>query len=211
MKIRCKQLCYRYPKGEEEVFSGLNLDVSSGITLLRGYSGSGKSTLLRLIGGLLRPTGGVVEAEGFARLGSKNFLRKQSAFVFQELNLLPMATVQRNVELSCQLAGLPSDVGQEWFEVLGISRYQKTRIDRLSGGQKQRVAVARALAKRPRMLLLDEPTSGLDPDNTKIICEALSLYNERRDAFCIVATHDDRLNSLGHELVDFHRLLSHSK
>lgn len=211
MKISCRDLTYSYPRMPAPVFSGLQLDIEPGVTLLKGYSGSGKSTLLRLIGGLLRPQGGVIEAPDFSQLGSKKFLRVESAFVFQELNLLPLATVRRNLDLGCRLAGIEPSESQQWLERLGIREYERRKVAHLSGGQKQRVAVARALSKRPKMLLLDEPTSGLDPENTAIISQSLSEFAAAKNVFCIVATHDQRLDSLAHDLVDFHLLLSQQK
>jgi len=208
MKITCHQICYTYPGGHRPVLDKIDQSFSPGTTLLKGYSGCGKSTLLRLLGGLIRPTSGHIEAPDFPPLGSKEFLRKDFAMVFQELNLLPLASAERNVSLSCRIAGVPATNGSEWLERLGILEFSKRSVETLSGGQKQRVALARAMAKSPRLLLLDEPTSGLDDKNTEIILSAIRRFSENQDAICVIATHDHRLDPIAHELVDFHRHLS---
>ena len=127
--------------------------------------------------------------------------------VFQELNLLPLASVWRNIELSCRIAGVPAEQGREWLALLGMENYASRIVENLSGGQKQRVAIARAMSKSPALLLLDEPTSGLDDDNTGIILSAITRFSKERDAICVIATHDHRIDPIAHDLVDFHRIL----
>jgi ABC-type lipoprotein export system ATPase subunit len=208
MKIDFQKICYAYPGSRDPVLTDVDLTFLPGTTLLKGYSGCGKSTVLRLLGGLLKPTGGGIEASGFAPLGTRQFLRRDFSMVFQELNLLPLASVARNLELSCRIAGVPDSNSREWLGRLGISELAKRPVESLSGGQKQRVAIARAMAKSPRLLLLDEPTSGLDDKNTDLIINAIQSFTEKRDAICVIASHDHRLDPIAHELVDFHRLLS---
>ena len=207
MNITCHELGYTYPGAKTPVLDGLNLVIRPGITLLKGYSGCGKSTLLRLLGGLLRPSAGRIEAPHLPDPGSRDFLRKSFAMVFQELNLLPLASVWRNIELSCRIAGVPAARGREWLHLLGMEEFARRTVENLSGGQKQRVALARAMSKSPALLLLDEQTSGLDDDNTGIILSAISRFSERRDAICVIATHDHRIDPIAHDLVDFHRIL----
>jgi ABC-type lipoprotein export system ATPase subunit len=207
MKIVCHELGYTYPGAKTPVLSGLDLVIEPGVTLLKGYSGCGKSTLLRLLGGLLEPCNGWIEAPQLPLLGSREFLRKAFAMVFQELNLLPLASVWRNIELSCRIAGVPTEQGREWLNLLGMEPFADRKVESLSGGQKQRVAIARALSKSPALLLLDEPTSGLDDHNTSIISAAIQRFSQGSDAICVIASHDHRLDPLAHELVDFHRIL----
>lgn len=207
MKITCHEICFTYPGGHAPVLDKFSLSFTPGTTLLKGYSGCGKSTILRLLGGLITPTAGHIDAPDFPPLGSGEFLRKDFAMVFQELNLLPLASAERNVALSCRIAGVPAGHGTEWLERLGILEFSKRSVETLSGGQKQRVALARAMAKSPRLLLLDEPTSGLDDKNTQIILAAIRRFSENRDAICVIATHDQRLDPIAHELVDFNHHL----
>jgi len=205
--LTCRSLSYTYPGGDAPVLDDLDLRIPSGITLLRGYSGCGKSTLLRLLGGLLSPTTGTIDAPNLPPLGSQMFLRQSCGIVFQELNLLPIASVWRNVALSCRIAGVREEDGREWIERLGLAKFINQPVEKLSGGQKQRVAIARAICKSPALLLLDEPTSGLDDDNTEIILKAVSRFSETTGGICVIASHDHRLNPIAHELVDFHRLV----
>jgi len=211
MKISCKQLSYCYPGAEQPVFSRLNLEFRNHMTLLRGYSGCGKSTLLRLAAGMLAPTAGCIETEGLLKQGSREFYRKELSFVFQNLNLLPLASVERNLQLSSQIACTPWSSAEKWLKTLGLWDLRKRRVEQLSGGQRQRVAVARALAKQPKVLFLDEPTSGLDDDNTAIIKNAVKEFTSSGKTICVTATHDHRLEDIANELVDFHTLLSLAK
>lgn len=211
MKIVCQGLSYRYPGSSESALAALDLVVTPGVTLLKGYSGCGKSTLLRLLGGLLQPSSGLIIVEGLAPLGTQDFLRKSFAMVFQELNLLPLASVWRNVELSCKIGNVSTEQGKLWLDRLGMSSYLARSVESLSGGQKQRVAIARAMAKSPSMLLLDEPTSGLDDENTQTITSAITRFASKRDSICVIASHDHRLDPIAHELVDFHRILPVAK
>lgn len=208
MKINCQSLSYRYPGADCFVFENIDIRFSNQITLLHGYSGCGKSTLLRLAAGFLKPTSGTMEVEGLLKPGTRDFFRKQLSFVFQDLNLLPLASVERNLHLSSQIAGSPINLVQHWLEILGLWELRKRPVERLSGGQRQRVAIARALAKQPKVLILDEPTSGLDADNTNIIKSAVKEFTAGGSTICVVATHDQRLNEIADELVDFHSFLS---
>jgi ABC-type lipoprotein export system ATPase subunit len=208
MKIKCQRLSYRYPKAKSAVFEDLAIEFRSHVTLLKGYSGCGKSTLLRLAAGLLQPTSGQIEIEGLRRPGSREFFRKELSFVFQNLNLLPLASIERNLQLSSHIAGISNDSSQKWLELLGLWDLRKRSVEQLSGGQRQRVAIARALAKQPKVLFLDEPTSGLDDDNTAIIKNAVREFTSTGATICVTATHDQRLEEIADELVDFHTFLS---
>lgn len=208
MKIKCQALTYRYPGADRDVFSNLDMDFPPRVTLLRGFSGCGKSTLLRLAAGFLKPTAGAVKVEGLLSPGTKEFFRRELSFVFQDLNLLPLATVERNLRLSSQIAGTPSGEADKWLEVLGLWDLRNRQVERLSGGQRQRVAIARSLSKNPKVLVLDEPTSGLDDGNTEIIKSAVTEFAGSGNTICIVASHDHRLEEIADDLVDFHSFLS---
>lgn len=211
MKIRLEGVTYRYPGTDDAVFDNLGFEFLDRVTLLRGYSGCGKSTLLRLASGMLRPQKGRVESEGISRIGSRAFFRHEVSLVFQSLNLLPLASVERNLRFSAQLAGSAWNEAEKWLKRLGLWELRKRPVEKLSGGQRQRVAVARALAKSPKVLFLDEPTSGLDDNNTEIIRDAVQEFAKSQDSICAVATHDRRLEGIEDELVDFHTFLSVAK
>ena len=193
MRIDFQKVAFRYPGAREPVFRDLDLIVRPGITLAKGFSGCGKSTLLRLAAGLLRPGAGRISSDSPHAVGSAVFLRREVGFVFQQLNLLPLASVRRNVRLAMELAGRRDDAGAEaLLERLGLARHAGERPARLSGGQQQRAAIARALAKRPGLLLLDEPTGNLDEDSTARVESLLDDYRRSTGAALLWISHDPR-------------------
>lgn len=206
MHIELERVSYRYPGAVMPVFDSLDLVVPSGITLAKGFSGCGKSTLLRLVAGLLMPSGGKILTDSSHRVGSPRYLRQEVGFVFQQLNLLPLASVGRNVRLAVEMAGGdPAEVSR-LITLLGLSRFEHTKPAKLSGGQQQRASIARALAKKPTILLLDEPTSGLDDLNTQVIARAIR-ETLPRGSVCLIATHDKRLDPIADDILDFNTFL----
>ena len=206
MRIEVKSLCYSYPHAKTPVFDALNLVLKPGVTLAKGFSGCGKSTLLRLIAGLISPVGGEVLTESHHRVGSSAYLRYEVGFVFQQLNLLPLASVERNIRLAVEMAGGDSSDVRHWIDLLGLAKYAKSKPTKLSGGQQQRASIARALAKRPPILLLDEPTSGLDDLNAMVISKAIRSALAP-GSVCLIATHDRRLDAIADEILDFNTFL----
>ena len=206
MNIKCEDLRFTYPGATSSVFDDLNIELKPGITLAKGFSGCGKSTLLRLVAGLLTPSGGSITTDSVHRLGSPQYLRSEIGFVFQQLNLLPLASVERNISLAVELAGGDTGEVPYWINLLGLSSYAKTKPAKLSGGQQQRASIARSLAKKPSILLLDEPTSGLDDLNTLVISNAIK-NSLAEGSICLIATHDMRLDSISDEILDFNTFL----
>lgn len=204
MEISIEDLTYSYPGKKEPVFSEFTFQAKPGITLLKGFSGCGKSTLLRLVAGYLKPKKGKIETGSRHRVGSSKYLIEEVGFVFQQMNLLPLATLKRNISLSA--LGNKNKATKVWLERLGLADLAGKTPNKLSGGQMQRGAIARAMAKNPSILLLDEPTSGLDDLNTKVICEALKEHLGK-EAVCLIATHDSRLNDIADEILDFNHHL----
>lgn len=206
MKISLQDIHYGYPRSREKVFQGLDLEFKPGITLAKGFSGCGKSTLLRLVAGLIKPTQGRIETDSPHKVGSPGFLRFEIGFVFQQLNLLPLASVERNVRLAVEMAGGDTAEVQDWISLLGLANYARNKPSRLSGGQQQRASIARALAKKPSILLLDEPTSGLDDLNTQVISKAIR-NTLAPGSVCLIATHDMRLDPIADDILDFNTFL----
>ena len=201
---------------------GIDLTVEQGeFVALIGPSGSGKSTLMAILGCLDKPTAGSYVFDGNRVDGLSNpelaRIRNQKiGFVFQLYNLLPKASVVRNVELPMLYAGVRRKERRrralELLERVGIPEKAKSLPSALSGGQRQRVAVARALANNPAMLLADEPTGALD---SKTGHEVLELFSElhRQGNTIVIVTHDLSIAALASRQVEIHdgRVASESK
>jgi putative ABC transport system ATP-binding protein len=194
-----------YGKAPNEVraVDNVSLDIEPGEFLcLIGPSGSGKSTLLQLLGGMDRPTSGVVSFEG-KDLGAMNdsalagVRLSTFGFVFQQFNLIPTLTAAQNIEAALAPTGLPTEerrrVAQERLEEVGLGVRGTHLPGQLSGGEQQRVAVARSLANDPRVILADEPTGNLDTQTGKEIIELLKWLSGEHGATLVVATHDHEL------------------
>jgi len=178
---------------------GIDLRVDRGeFVALIGPSGSGKSTLMAILGCLDKPTDGTYALDGrrVENLSGRELAEirnEKIGFVFQQYNLLPKASVTRNVELPMLYAGVGRKErrrrAQEMLERVGIPEKAKVLPAALSGGQRQRVAIARALANRPALLLADEPTGALDQ---KTGHEVLDLFRDlhRQGNTIIIVTHD---------------------
>ncbi|MCI0746137.1 MAG: ATP-binding cassette domain-containing protein [Verrucomicrobia subdivision 3 bacterium] len=206
----CREICFRYFRQQPWIINGFSYAFGPGITLIKGASGCGKSTLLRLMAGYLTPSSGSILTPAGVSPKDPEFQRRDLGYVFQQLNLLPLATVTRNLALAASLAGLPvhetSERSAKWLRLLGIEEFANRLPKSLSGGQQQRAAIARSLVKEPLVLLLDEPTSGLDDLNTRVIIRALHEY-VTGSRICVISSHDARLESLAHEVLDFNRFL----
>ena len=209
-QLACEGVSFRYSKKTAWIINDFSHGFAPGITLIKGASGCGKSTLLRLLAGYLTPQLGTIKTPVGGPVTNRDFQRRELGFVFQQLNLLPLATVSRNLEMAGTLAGLAPDDTRErtqrWLNLLGLQEFAGRRPASLSGGQQQRAAIARALIKEPTVLLLDEPTSGLDDLNTKVISNTLRQF-VTNGCICVICTHDHRLDFIAHEVLDFNRYL----
>lgn len=185
------------------VLRGINLTVNSEeLLIIHGESGSGKSTLMNMIGGIDRPTQGTISFKGqnLNQLEDRQlttFRRDHVGFVFQFYNLIPTLSAIENVATATEIALDPMDP-TEALEIVGLG----DRIDhfpsQLSGGQQQRVAMARALAKRPKLMLCDEPTGALDHENTLLILQLLQRINKETGTTIVMITHATSMAQLAH-------------
>jgi putative ABC transport system ATP-binding protein len=200
--VAIRDLVKEYRRGAEvvRVLDGLSLEIATGeFVALMGPSGSGKSTLLNLIGGIDRPTSGVLEVDGLRvdTLSDGALARWRAdhvGFVFQMYNLLPVLSAERNVELPLLLKDLSRDQrarrAAAALKLVGLSDRAKHRPRELSGGQEQRVGIARAIVTDPTLLLCDEPTGDLDRKSGDEILDLLQALNREYGKTIIMVTHD---------------------
>jgi putative ABC transport system ATP-binding protein len=205
--ITISKLVKRFPMGQGE-FTALNhidLSIRQGeFTGLIGPSGSGKTTLLNIVGSLDVPTEGEVHVLGQS-IGNLNArkaaqLRKESlGFIFQSYNLLQVHTVFENVEFPLLLLKLPAAMRRQMvmdaLDWVGLTSKEKSRPPQLSGGECQRTAIARAMVKRPSLVLADEPTANLDAANSHNILQTMERLNHDLGTTFLFATHDDKVIS----------------
>ncbi len=200
--ISVRDLRKTYHMGDIEVraLNGLSFDVKQGeFVAIIGHSGSGKSTLMNILGCLDMPTSGSYTLDGVEThtLSPSELALVRSTklgFVFQQYNLLPRQTAQRNVEMPLIYRGLPGAQrrarAQAALRLLGMGERLDHRPNELSGGQQQRVAIARALVGSPSVILADEPTGALDTHTSDEIMGILQSLNVRRGLTVVVVTHE---------------------
>ena len=162
--------------------------------VLLGPSGSGKSTLLNILGGLDVPTSGTVhyldhELTALDDAALTRFRREHVGFVFQFYNLIPSLTARENVALITEIARNPMDP-REALQLVGLAERMDHFPSQLSGGEQQRIAIARAIAKRPDVLLCDEPTGALDVHTGVVVLEAIERINRELGTTTAVITHN---------------------
>jgi putative ABC transport system ATP-binding protein len=191
-----------YTKGRETVAAlrGVDLVVEDGEWLsIQGPTGHGKSTLLQILGGLDRPSAGVVDFDGrdLAQLREAEVTRVRAqsiGFVFQTFNLIPTLSAQENVEAALVPLRTSASARRQRaavaLEAVGLSDRLRHVPGELSGGQQQRVAIARALVKEPKVLLADEPTGNLDEDTRDEIIDLLETMWQERGLTMVFVTHD---------------------
>ncbi|MEU1375010.1 ABC transporter ATP-binding protein [Streptomyces triculaminicus] len=197
--VRCENVARTYGSGPGAVVAvhGLTCSVPPGARIcVVGPSGSGKSTLLHLMAGLDRPTTGRVSHPGLNREGTHG-LARHIGVVFQGPSLLPPLTAAENVALPLRIDGVGEDEAasraRAALESLGLQSLAGRIPDELSAGQAQRIAVARVLARRPRLVLADEPTGQLDRATGRQVLRVLLDAAEELGAAVLVTTHDPRV------------------
>jgi putative ABC transport system ATP-binding protein len=201
VQVRDLVMRLRSAAGVVTILDGVTLDVPPGqFVAITGPSGSGKSTLLGLVAGLDRPTAGSIRVDGvdLASLDEDALARLRLAkigYVFQAFHLIPTLTALENVAVPLELAGdadaLPRATAL--LAEVGLADRAHHYPVQLSGGEQQRVAVARAMARRPALLLADEPTGNLDSGTGKQIIELLVGLRDTLASTLVLVTHDAAL------------------
>lgn len=168
----------------------VNLNVKKGeFVALYGKSGSGKTTLLRLIAGFETPDSGAIKAGGKTLFEGKNFAPPQSrniGFLFQDYALFPNMNVMKNL----LFANNDLNLAHKLLDLVEMSSLENAAISQLSGGQKQRAALARALMRKPEILLLDEPLSALDNAMREKLQDYLAKIHAEFNMTTVLVSHD---------------------
>lgn len=173
----------------------VNFTIDEGeFVVILGPSGAGKSTLLNLLGGLDTVTSGEIIVNGshvekFDDNQLTSYRAKNVGFIFQFYNLIPNLTALENVELMKDIVDVDID-GLEVLDSVGLKEHANQFPAQLSGGEQQRVSIARAVAKRPTMLLCDEPTGALDSKTGVLILNLLQDMSNNQDTTVVIVTHN---------------------
>ena len=212
--VRLEQVEKIYPLGQTQVVAlkGITLSINSGeFTTIAGPSGCGKSTLLNLIGCMDKPSHGEVyiEAQPISALSDRaltSLRLHKLGFIFQSFNLIPVLSVEQNIEFPLLIQGHHSAAErksrvEKLIDEVGLQAQKKQRANELSGGQRQRVAIARALVTDPRLVLADEPTANLDSANGERIIALMKTINKTHGTTFIFSTHDPQVMSQATRIV----------
>ena len=198
--VKMEHVTKIYGSGDTRVWAldDVNLTVQKGESLaVVGASGSGKSTLLHVMGGVDTVTNGkvIVDDRDITTLKDEEmsvFRRRKIGFVFQSYHLIPVLTVEENIQMPILLDHKKPD--REYIdhviEMLGLKDRRKHLPNQLSGGQQQRAAIARALANRPSLILTDEPTGALDSTNGNEVMALLQDSVKKLNQTLVLITHN---------------------
>jgi putative ABC transport system ATP-binding protein len=201
---------YGSTRGAHAVLDALDLDVRAGeVVVVGGPSGAGKTTLLTLCGALRSVQTGDVRVLGTPLKGlgasEQRAVRAAIGFIFQAHNLLDALTAGQNVVMSLMGRERVADterLAEDALCALGLSSKIDAFPESLSGGERQRVAVARALVRRPRLILADEPTASLDDVSARVVINALRQTADRAGCGVLLVTHDARVHGIANRILN---------
>ena len=188
-----------------QILKGVNLDVREGeFLVILGESGCGKSTMLNIIGGMDQLTGGtfLFDGEDYSHADEKTltmYRRHSVGFIFQAYNLMPTLTAKENLEFIGELCEDPMDA-EAALERVGLLGRKDNSPSQMSGGQQQRVSIARALMKKPRLILADEPTAALDYETS---IEVLTVLEEviKAGTTMLMVTHNEEIAKMANRVI----------
>lgn len=193
-------------KEKYNILDDINLEIKTGeILIILGPSGSGKTTLLNTISGLDKISKGsiIYDNKNISKYSDRRmtkFRKKNLGFIFQTYNLLEHLNVYENVKVGSSLGKKNVDI-DEIIKTVGLSKHRKKYMHELSGGEQQRVSIARALAKKPKVMFCDEPTGALDEKTGKIVLESLVEANEKLNTTMIIVTHNPGIALIGDRVI----------
>lgn len=196
-----------YGAGESrtEVIKGIDIKISDGdFVAILGASGSGKSTLLNVLSGLERPDSGSIlygetDIATLTDTELTKFRKDTIGFIFQQYYLLPNLTVEKNVRMGADLAN-----NKEYGEIIkavGLENKAEKYPNELSGGEQQRASIARALAKKPKVLFLDEPTGALDENTGRQVLDYISKLHDENSFTIVMVTHNQNIAEMANTII----------
>ena len=206
--IEFRHVSKTYTVGEVRInaLHDTNFVIDEGeLCVIVGPSGAGKTTLLNILGGMDTLSEGEVFVSGrdISHLGIKDltaYRRYEVGFVFQFYNLIQNLTALENVEMATHISHVDSDAAEVLAEV-GLGERCRNFPAQLSGGEQQRVSIARALAKKPRLLLCDEPTGALDYVTGKQILRLLQDTARNTGMTVVIITHNSALTAMADRII----------
>ena len=207
--VEFKNVDKRYKRGEitMNAVDGISFCVEEGeFAVVVGASGAGKTTVLNILGGMDSATEGEILVRGndVSRYSDRQLIeyrRYEIGFVFQFYNLVHNLTARENVELATQICKNPMDSDQA-LESVGLRDRRDNFPAQLSGGEQQRVSIARALAKRPALLLCDEPTGALDYNTGRQILALLQETCRSEKMTVVLITHNSAITPMADHVIE---------
>ena len=197
---------YGTEKNHVKVLDDVSVNIEKGeICVILGPSGSGKSTFLNIVGALDRCDSGnvIISGKDIAKLNKKQrslYRRSEFGFIFQFYNLVPDLTVKENIQVCQNLTKESLDL-DELIDSLGLKEHCDKFPSQLSGGQQQRCAIARALIKKPQLLLCDEPTGALDYKTSKEMLKVMQMVNEKYGITMLIVTHHEAIKYMANHVI----------
>ena len=208
--IEFKNICKEYKMGEIiiKALDKASFTIEKGeLVVIVGPSGAGKTTALNILGGMDTATSGslIVDGKDVTKLKNKQLIqyrREDIGFVFQFYNLVQNLTAKENVELATQICKDSLDP-EKVIKQVGLENRMNNFPSQLSGGEQQRIAIARAIAKNPKLLLCDEPTGALDYKTGKQILKLLEETSKKQNMTVIIITHNTAIAPMAHKVIHF--------
>lgn len=205
IKIKDIYKTYGEKDNKVEVLKGIDLNINDGdFVVILGPSGSGKSTLLNIVSGLEKPDNGSVSYDDkvITKLNDKeltDFRKNNIGFIFQQYYLLQNLTVDKNVRMGADL--ISNKDYKDIIKAVGLENKLDKYPYELSGGEQQRVSIARALAKKSKVLFLDEPTGALDEKTGRSILDYITKLQKEEKFTIVMITHNENIAEMANTII----------
>jgi len=214
--VKMKDIDKEYTLGKTKIHALKNIDLEifeNDFLVIAGPSGSGKTTLLNILGLIDKPSNGELW------FGDKNLAEDQNnglyryrrdhlGYIFQTFNLIPVMNVYENVEYPLILKKISKrnrkTIVEDVLHKVGLFDRKNHKPNELSGGQRQRVSIARAIVKKPAIVLADEPTANLDSKTGAEIVELMQKLNQEEKVTFVFSSHDPRIIERGNRVIHLH-------